>query len=76
MATIIDGNATASSIREELKLEVAEFQNKTGIKPGLGVVLVGARSDSETYVRMKGCPTFPTEILSQLTHTHTHWRGV
>jgi len=54
MATIIDGNATASSIREELKLEVAEFQNKTGIKPGLGVVLVGARSDSETYVRMKG----------------------
>jgi 5,10-methylene-tetrahydrofolate dehydrogenase/methenyl tetrahydrofolate cyclohydrolase len=54
MATIIDGNATAAAIREELKKEVAELKEKSGGKvPGLGVVLVGAK-DSETYVRMKG----------------------
>jgi len=54
MATIIDGNATAATIREELKKEVAELKERTGKVPGLGVVLVGARKDSETYVRMKG----------------------
>lgn len=54
MATIIDGNATAAAIREELKKEVAALKEKTGKVPGLGVILVGERKDSETYVRMKG----------------------
>ncbi len=62
MATIIDGNATAATIREELKKEVAELKERTGKVPGLGVVLVGARKDSETYVRMKGATSSHLEI--------------
>jgi 5,10-methylene-tetrahydrofolate dehydrogenase/methenyl tetrahydrofolate cyclohydrolase len=64
MATIIDGNATAATIREELKKEVAELKERTGKVPGLGVVLVGARKDSETYVRMKGAPSSHLEIYT------------
>jgi len=50
---IIDGNATAKTIREELKDEVVRLQEGHSITPGLAVVLVGNRTDSATYVRMK-----------------------
>ena len=68
MATIIDGNATAATIREELKKEVAELKERTGKVPGLGVVLVGARKDSETYVRMKGATSSHLEIYTCARH--------
>lgn len=57
MATIIDGNAIAATIRGELALKVAEMKETLGVTPGLAVVLVGERRDSATYVRMKkkGC---------------------
>jgi len=48
-ATDIDGKAIAASIRQELKTEVDTLANQ----PGLAVVLVGERRDSQTYVRMK-----------------------
>lgn len=51
--TIIDGKATADTIREELKLRVDRLSASAGRAPGLAVVLVGARPDSATYVRMK-----------------------
>eukprot|EP00541_Cyclophora_tenuis_P000978 CAMPEP_0116541270 /NCGR_PEP_ID=MMETSP0397-20121206/393_1 /TAXON_ID=216820 /ORGANISM="Cyclophora tenuis, Strain ECT3854" /LENGTH=305 /DNA_ID=CAMNT_0004065201 /DNA_START=206 /DNA_END=1123 /DNA_ORIENTATION=- len=50
--TDIDGKAIASSIRQELKVEVDALTEK-GSTPGLAVVLVGSRRDSKTYVNMK-----------------------
>ncbi len=52
-AKIIDGKAIAATIRGEIKTEVDEMQNEYGTVPGLATVLVGARPDSATYVRMK-----------------------
>jgi methylenetetrahydrofolate dehydrogenase (NADP+)/methenyltetrahydrofolate cyclohydrolase len=52
-AELIDGNAIARSIREEVALEVAKLVAR-GITPGLAVVLVGDDPASEVYVRNKG----------------------
>ena len=52
-AQIIDGKAIAATIREEIKAEVEALQAATGQTPGLAAVLVGDRTDSQTYVRMK-----------------------
>ncbi|HEY2897260.1 MAG TPA: tetrahydrofolate dehydrogenase/cyclohydrolase catalytic domain-containing protein [Gemmatimonadaceae bacterium] len=52
-AELIDGNAIAKSIRQEVTLEVARLVAR-GIKPGLAVVLVGDDLASEVYVRNKG----------------------
>lgn len=53
-AAIIDGKAIAATIRGEVAAGVKELVAATGGKaPGLAVVLVGARGDSETYVRSK-----------------------
>ena len=52
-AELIDGNAIARSIREEITAEVATLVAR-GIKPGLAVVLVGEDPASEVYVRNKG----------------------
>mmetsp|Transcript_15525 Transcript_15525/g.33697 ORF Transcript_15525/g.33697 Transcript_15525/m.33697 type:complete len:335 (+) Transcript_15525:69-1073(+) len=56
-ATIIDGKKVAEDIRQEIAAEVAELKAKHNLTPGLAVVLVGSRKDSETYVRSKkkGC---------------------
>lgn len=52
-AKIIDGNAIAKQIREELKIEVEKLQKEKNITPGLAVVLVGENPASQVYVRMK-----------------------
>jgi 5,10-methylene-tetrahydrofolate dehydrogenase/methenyl tetrahydrofolate cyclohydrolase len=52
-AKLIDGKAIAQTIREEIKEEVQSLVETFGKVPGLGVVLVGERKDSQTYVRMK-----------------------
>ncbi len=52
-AAIIDGKAIAATIRAEIKAEVDDLRARTGKVPGLATVLVGARKDSQTYVRMK-----------------------
>ena len=49
----IDGKAIAATIRAEIKEQVASLQARTGKVPGLAVVLVGSRRDSQTYVNMK-----------------------
>ena len=48
-ATDIDGKAIASAIRAELKERVSSLTSP----PGLAVILVGSRRDSQTYVNMK-----------------------
>ena len=50
---IIDGKATAATIRAELTKEVARLEGKAGRKPGLAVILVGEDKASQTYVRNK-----------------------
>jgi 5,10-methylene-tetrahydrofolate dehydrogenase/methenyl tetrahydrofolate cyclohydrolase len=52
-AKIIDGRKIAADIRKEVKNQSDELVDKHGIVPGLAVVLVGNRTDSSTYVRMK-----------------------
>ncbi|KAJ5072619.1 c-1-tetrahydrofolate synthase cytoplasmic [Anaeramoeba ignava] len=52
-AKIIDGKKIAKIIREEIKQQVSDLFQKTGAKPGLAVVLVGERKDSQVYVREK-----------------------
>ena len=52
-AKIIDGKRIAADIRAEIKDEVERLKAKTGKVPGLAVVIVGERKDSQTYVRMK-----------------------
>lgn len=51
-AKIIDGQAIAKGIRANLKLEIDEMK-KRGCNPHLAIIQVGAREDSNSYVRMK-----------------------
>jgi methylenetetrahydrofolate dehydrogenase (NADP+)/methenyltetrahydrofolate cyclohydrolase len=51
-ARIIDGKQVAAEMREELKAQVAELA-KQGVRPGLGVVLVGDNPASQSYVTAK-----------------------
>lgn len=57
MAHIIDGKKISAAARENIKERTAEFEAKTGIKPGLAVVIVGEDPASQVYVRNKkrGC---------------------
>ncbi|WRX08192.1 Tetrahydrofolate dehydrogenase/cyclohydrolase [Theobroma cacao] len=52
-ATIIDGKAIAQTIRSEIADEVHHLFQKYGKVPGLAVVIVGGRKDSQSYVGMK-----------------------
>ena len=51
-AIVIDGKKISQEIREELKSEVEKL-GKKGLKPGLGVILVGENPASQIYVRNK-----------------------
>ncbi|XP_077225846.1 bifunctional protein FolD 2-like [Tasmannia lanceolata] len=53
MATIIDGKAIAQTIRNEIAAEVLQLSHKYAQVPGLAVVIVGSRKDSQSYVNMK-----------------------
>ncbi|WVZ64542.1 hypothetical protein U9M48_014042 [Paspalum notatum var. saurae] len=55
--TIIDGKSIAEDIRLHIAEEVRQMKSVVGHVPGLAVVLVGDRRDSESYVRhkTKGC---------------------
>ena len=46
---ILNGKKISKEIQEELRVRIKENY----LTPGLGIILVGNRKDSETYVRMK-----------------------
>lgn len=48
-ATILDGKKLSNKIKQELEDKIKLNQKK----PGLGIILVGERPDSQVYVRMK-----------------------
>ena len=52
MVHIIDGNAVAALIREDLKTQIDTLQN-SGVTPGLATVLMSDDPASKTYVSMK-----------------------
>lgn len=54
---LIYGKAVSADTRAELKIKVADFENKYGRKPCLAVIIVGEDPASQTYVRNKiaGC---------------------
>jgi methylenetetrahydrofolate dehydrogenase (NADP+) / methenyltetrahydrofolate cyclohydrolase len=52
MARVIDGNAVAAAVKQEVSVEVERLAAE-GITPGLAVVLVGDDPASATYVAMK-----------------------
>ncbi len=56
VAKIIDGNAVARHVREELRAQTAQLKMQ-GITPGLAVVIVGDNPASKVYVanKVKAC---------------------
>jgi len=52
-ARVLDGQALARTLQEEIRPEVAAFASQHGRPPGLGIVLVGDNPASEVYVRSK-----------------------
>lgn len=50
---IIDGKKVSECIHEECLRETTKMMEETGKAPGLAVILVGERKDSQTYVRNK-----------------------
>eukprot|EP00238_Polyblepharides_amylifera_P013935 CAMPEP_0196572900 /NCGR_PEP_ID=MMETSP1081-20130531/2870_1 /TAXON_ID=36882 /ORGANISM="Pyramimonas amylifera, Strain CCMP720" /LENGTH=324 /DNA_ID=CAMNT_0041890389 /DNA_START=206 /DNA_END=1180 /DNA_ORIENTATION=+ len=52
-ASVISGKDISAIITDEIKVEISAMKEKTGKVPGLAVVIVGIRKDSQTYVNMK-----------------------
>jgi methylenetetrahydrofolate dehydrogenase (NADP+) / methenyltetrahydrofolate cyclohydrolase len=52
-ARVLDGQALARAMQEEIRPEVAAFTSQHGRPPGLGILLVGDNPASEVYVRNK-----------------------
>jgi methylenetetrahydrofolate dehydrogenase (NADP+)/methenyltetrahydrofolate cyclohydrolase len=52
-AKLIDGKALAQSIRERMAKDVVELHARTGVRPGLAVILVGDDPASHLYVKNK-----------------------
>ena len=54
MAQRLDGRIRSAEIRKELAEKVAEIRKTIpGFSPGLMIVQVGNREDSNVYIRMK-----------------------
>lgn len=65
-AKIIDGRQVAASIRLECKARVADLRERTGVTPGLAVILVGNNPASAVYVGSKIKACAEAGILVQL----------
>lgn len=53
MAIILDGKKTAADLRAEIREKALDLKQKTGIVPGLAVILVGDDPASRIYVTNK-----------------------
>lgn len=63
-AKIIDGQAIADEMRQEIAAEVEQLKAQYGLTPGLAAVLVGESPASQSYVRMKRRACEKAGILS------------
>ena len=66
-ATIIDGNAIAQQVRDEVRADVDRLR-ASGIEPGLAVVLVGDNPASVSYVRGKARDATEVGMRSETIH--------
>ena len=73
-AKIIDGEAVAGRIREDIKTRVERMVAEHGTRPGLATVIVGDNPASQQYVRMKrnrckkvGIESFGHELAADST---------
>jgi methylenetetrahydrofolate dehydrogenase (NADP+)/methenyltetrahydrofolate cyclohydrolase len=64
-AQIISGTEVAKQIREELKQEIAELNEKHNLIPGLATVLVGEDPASQVYVGQKEKTSLVLGIYSE-----------
>ena len=67
-ARILDGTAVALAIRSELASRVAEFERRAGRQPGLSIVLVGDKADSQIYVTGKLKSAADEGLKATLSH--------
>ncbi|WCJ21362.1 Bifunctional protein FolD 2 [Euphorbia peplus] len=75
-ASIIDGKTIAQTIRSEIADEVRLLSQKYSKVPGLAVVIVGNRKDSQSYVNMKrkacaevGIKSLDVDLPEQISET-------
>lgn len=75
MAKMINGKEIAAQVRAGLKTEIQELKDRTGVVPGLTVVLVGENPASVVYVRnkIKACEEVGIRsVQHKLPETTTH----
>ena len=65
MCVIIDGNKIAQEVRQQVREDTLDFKKKTGIMPGLAVVLVGEDPASKVYVGRKAKACAEVGFLSR-----------
>lgn len=63
-AEVIDGKAFAAQLRERVGVQAAKFEEQSGRKAGLAVVLVGEDPASQVYVRSKHKATVAANMES------------
>ncbi|XP_059281660.1 bifunctional protein FolD 2-like isoform X2 [Lycium ferocissimum] len=52
-ARVLEGKPIANNINSRIAAEICEMKNRIGKTPGLGVILVGGRRDSQSFVHIK-----------------------
>lgn len=67
MAIRIDGKVVSAHLREQIKKDVAALKEKSGVTPGLAVVLVGNDPASAVYVRNKHRACDEVGMYSEVT---------
>ena len=70
-AVVLDGKLISMEIRSKIADEVRRMKKCLGEVPGLAVVLVGQRRDSQTYVRNKIMACEEVGIRSMVTELPT-----
>lgn len=65
-ATLIDGRIVSQAVREKIKAEREAFFARTGVNPGLAVILVGENPASQVYVRNKHRACLEVGFLSRV----------
>lgn len=77
-AHLIDGKQLAKEIRDRVGLDVKAFATRTGVRPGLAVVLVGDDPASAVYVRnkKKACDTAGLAVVDHHMPSDTTQAGL
>lgn len=70
-AVVLDGKLISTEIRSKIAGEVKQMKKCIGKVPGLAVILVGQRRDSQTYVRNKIIACEEVGIKSLVTELPT-----